>query len=380
MSRSLEKNDRLERPRQQEQIARPVLPETGQENNPVAVINTAENLLQEFEQRGKELRQELAETVETAGVAGRQASFNSRMNGFTGKAREVFRNFVLAIVAAGMLSVGAESAHAAVFHEEKAPTSNGQLLNEPEGITAFLKKKYGATSDFFHDVNLAIEGAKLFVKMEYYVKTRKGDKMSAEEIEFRERIAQNVSNKSYDTISPLSRTIDFLKDERPYSKEKTKECDIWQRVRVDMFRKYLGLEPFGDFLEESRYRPGKSQNENARYFAFKTEDLLNNIKKNWNREVSGDMQDFENFAKEADPGISHDHFGNVINGDYLGHLGTFKMETGFDEERKERFISYYDKWDLESPQLKSFGINLDSLNFPYEIYGRIYESDLKKAQ
>ncbi|NQV89160.1 MAG: hypothetical protein HQ488_02455 [Parcubacteria group bacterium] len=56
-------------------------------------------------------------------------------------------------------------------------------------------------------------------------------------------------------------------------------------------------------------------------------------------------------------------------------MGEYKAYTGFDEERGEKYVSYYDLWDLDPPQLKMLGIDVDQFNFPFEIYGRIYESD-----
>lgn len=346
-------NNRLEKyTREDEKISETIkIPEQGnnyeQEESPGAIINGAERLLRDFD---SEI--EIPNGIEPDNIG----NFREVMRGFVERAKKQFCHFIMAMVIAGSINIAPNSARAGFF-EGPAINNSSQKQKENkeknnESVVDYLKKKYDTTSKFFHEVNLSIEMAKIFLKMEYYANFRENGKMSKEEIEFRERIAQNVTEVSYSVFSLLDRTEDYVKNEKPYSKEEMKKADLWSQIRTDMFRKYLGLKPFGNFLKISPEKPEKSKDKYAIYYSFDKTKMFQSIKQNWNKEVSGDIHNFDNFVKEAMPGISNQHFGNVINTDYLTQLGTFKMEVGYDEKRKERYISYYDKWDLDPPFTK----------------------------
>ncbi|MFZ2193306.1 MAG: hypothetical protein WAV31_03605 [Candidatus Moraniibacteriota bacterium] len=343
-----------------------------QDTNPITVISDAEKLLRDFNQ---------AALNTEYGDKKHDATFQKAMAGFSDRARKAFRNLIMGIIVAGSVNFGPGTTQAAMF-------SNGMMTSDiekkPPTITERLEKIYNATVDFSEDARLAIEGAGLFLKMEYYAKTRENGKMNKEEIKFRERIAQNIQNVGYfgdmDNVeflfpNTISRVKQFLDNKKEYSEEKIKKTSPYMKIRVDMFRKYLGLESFNDSIKESSYKPAKSKDNGVIYYSFNKNALLKDLKSNWNS--TSKMTDFDDFIKEADPGIKMNHF-NKFEGDYFPHLGTFKMDVGYDDERKEKYISYYDKWDVSPPDIEKYGININSLNFPFEMYDRIYESDLKK--
>jgi hypothetical protein len=349
--------------------------EREQDINPVEAIENAVDMLREFDQGVSVAEHKDKEEGNSARV----------MESFSKRARTQFRNLVMGIMMSGLINIGPNVANAAVF-------SDGALASERQkehlGISDCLNKMYDTTSRYSSDIRAAAEGVELFLEMRHYANSRKNGVMSAEEVEFRERIAQNVENIGYSVDlenvsvifpSVLSRVKQFSKDEKKYSKEKVEKADLKTRIRVDMFRKYLGLEPFGDFLKKAEFKPGRSKDADATYYSFDKEALLKDIRSNWNSK--GNIRNFDDFVAYAGTGTK-EHFPHMkkFGGDYLFQLGTFNMEVGYDEERKERYISYYDKWDMTPPDLKQYSIDLNSLNYPFEIYGRIYESDLKNIK
>ena len=161
------------------------------------------------------------------------------------------------------------------------------------------------------------------------------------------------------------------------------------KVRAALNEKYYGLGENKDFLTKSKYRPSSSKDENAEYtdfseeqrnkdlYALKTyysnfDSLVNEVKNNKRRKsiYSKDKGLGANFLSNSD-------FIKVRDSN-LNQLGTFKFSVGEDE--KGRYVSYYDVWDIDPPMLKERGIDVDKLNNPFEIYGRIYEKDFNRVK
>lgn len=227
---------------------------------------------------------------------------------------------------------------------------------------------------------------------------RNEGKMTQEEIEFRENIAQNmypyryggdVSGSELPTSlapdvnagyvvdvkdsdipakqmaeEPLEKFRQISENKRFFQKENIEKIQSPRLcVRIDLFRKYLGLPQYFDSIEKSAYTPTIAQNPDAIYFSFNPNRLVESLKKT---EKANTFKDLEEYISKGGP-LPHNEF--------TDQLGRYISGTGYDEKRKEKYVSYYDVWDIDPPILQETGIDIDKFNFPFEVYGRIYESD-----
>jgi|GEM_PF-2394822 hypothetical protein len=233
-----------------------------------------------------------------------------------------------------------------------------------------------------------------------FKKARMDGQMTQEEIDFKEQLSQRVSPFNYesdlssmkgvsDTIrSGLKRLRDINEgDGEIYTKEDVDLLTVeGERMRFDLFRKYLGLEQFYAYIQQSPYRPSMESDKNAEYFTFSPEVVVNSICRTAQdaREISASPPEF--FSKAALEilycGTTFDElvkfteeFNELPPNQATNQLGKYKAYSGYDKARGERYVSYYDLWDLDPPQLKLLGVDIDQFNFPFELYGRIYESD-----
>ena len=71
--------------------------------------------------------------------------------------------------------------------------------------------------------------------------------------------------------------------------------------------------------------------------------------------------------------------GNGFYGGLKTKSGDIMTEysIGVEWDGKEHFLSYYDKWDLAASGIDEIDSNINKMNNPYEIYGRIYKKDLE---
>lgn len=255
---------------------------------------------------------------------------------------------------------------------------------EGEDLTFF-----GKVADFIIAGNIS----EVLEKFQKYSTERKNDIMSKEEIEFREKIANTVWPSGY---SGTRTVFNLITNQQPYTKEKLlenspqrdlissftdRESEItminYKReiVRHDLFRMYLGLEQDFDSMIESPDKPTIAKDSEAKYYAFKKEDLINTtllfIKSN-NSHSEKKIENFNDFLLETKEG-------GLFRGLPGQQLGTHKVGMGFDEKTGERYISYYDYWDIDPPILKTMGIDIDKYNFPFEVYGRLYENEFNNA-
>lgn len=246
---------------------------------------------------------------------------------------------------------------------------------------------------------------------------RENGKMTSEEIQFKEKIAENilprgyggslfkeaaliffprVANEIYDFhgTSLADRLKHIQENKKQYSKEKINNNNEPLMIRIDLFRKYLGLAQYYNSVIPSPYRPSKEKNLKAEYFCFDSEKMLRSMKRSIMREKSITEQAGNEVFGLLD-GVDDEEIRNIKTFDslesfikkhnsysidnYSSQLGQYISGSGFDKERNEKYISYYDIWDLDPPILKEIGIDIDQFNFPFEIYGRIYESDFNKV-
>ncbi len=228
--------------------------------------------------------------------------------------------------------------------------------------------------------------------------------MTPEEIVYRERISNNVfpgtqgeagqssswkttelgrlkmqfENFSKDTGRVSKKNLEVLPENSTYEKY----VKMGTEVRSDMFRLYLGLAPHFNLVEDSAYKPTKAKHPDTKYKSFSAKKILDSI-----RLVGKDMKAREELAEEnekAYAALSFEalwsytkEFRALPQNAYTQALGTYMVDQGYDSEKGERYISYYDIWDLDIKPFRLAGMDMDKYNFPFEVYGRIYESDLK---
>jgi len=226
-------------------------------------------------------------------------------------------------------------------------------------------------------------------------------KMGAEETAFRERISDNVFPGTQAGLSGTRTEFrrlkeqfrNFEQDTKKYSRKGLEDLpqkeihDKWfkeaTQIRSDMFRLYLGLVPRFDYLEESRYKPTKAKNPDTRYVSFPAKRMIESMRMvGKGMHETGELDDGTALENEAYAGRSFDAFLKYVEAfkalpvnSYTPSLGRYMVDQGYDEVRKERYVSYYDIWNLDIAAFKAGGIDLDRYNFPFEVYGRIYESD-----
>lgn len=122
-------------------------------------------------------------------------------------------------------------------------------------------------------------------------------------------------------------------------------------VYEDTWRVYLGLPQEHNTLGISDYRPSKSKDNVYYYKLNDVEQVL----------LTGAGYELKNIIKslaENDP-----------KGKYLAlsrPLGRYTWQLGEDE--KGKYVSYYDRWDLDLPGEKGRGL----IGIPYEVYDRFY--------
>jgi hypothetical protein len=231
---------------------------------------------------------------------------------------------------------------------------------------------------------LPIETYNNFVKLYY---KRPNGQMTKEEIAFKDNIAQKIFPWGYGVMDKLE---EFTDNTKKYTKENVQKMKLPMQIRIDMFRKYLWLEQYTNSIIESEYKPSKSS-EKTKYYDFNPmlrKKIIIDIKKRLWTNISFD--EFTEHVKEKNNqktsplGWMYENMGSgtiqQIPSQILGQLGHHKAWIWFDNQKKEKYVSYYDIRDLDPDILKANNMNLDTYNFPFEIYGRIYESDFNRVK
>jgi transcriptional regulator with XRE-family HTH domain len=297
--------------------------------------------------------------------------------GLTERAADLFRSFYKkskeAAKALPLLLALYQPADRVIAQETK-PTQSEQ------SATDALKREdlpfWGEAIDWY------VEGdfVKIYNDFNRLSKTRENGKMSVEEVAFRENIAQNMNANSYDGQAQLR---EIQAGERRYSKENIQQLPEVLKIRTDFLRTYLGLERFGDYIVDSPDKPSQAKNTASRYKGFRASDILASINqrakrlenRNWLQKLATTAPEVSSFDQLEKFVGEHQTF---PSNDFTTQLGRYKVDSGYDQDRKEKYISYYDVWDIDPPILKKMGVDIDQYNFPFEVYGRVYESDFKK--
>lgn len=203
---------------------------------------------------------------------------------------------------------------------------------------------------------------------------------------FRKNIAENLIPFSYN--SPIQRilragVLGYKTDMRKRWEEDSEDIhSTWKtpdKERLDLLQLVAGQDQMYNTMEESEFRPTKSKDENAKYYRSKrTEDeimreLIMNRTESFDENIKKLLAGNE--LRNLDPG----HAGGSV-------LGTYTIDQGEDERGK--YISYYDKWDLNPIPKTGWGFldrnvdkgvtyMVDKHGFTQpEIYGRIYLDEI----
>lgn len=233
-----------------------------------------------------------------------------------------------------------------------------------------------------------------------FKQTRVDGVMSDAERQFKEDLSARMLPYGYvDFVHPnmmaqhieaRTKELNTLKaPERIYTEEKMDQANLADQIRFDLFRRYLGLEPRYDFLQPSLSRPTQETNPHAEYVSFDPKMILESIHRIQSMQ-SGELSTIKGGIDypEIPPPPPERNFDGLIkfiqqngklpNNELTGQLGRYQVDVGSDPERQEQYISYYDVWDVDPPELRHLGMDVDQFNFPFEVYGRIYESDVEK--
>ncbi|EKD25168.1 MAG: hypothetical protein ACD_80C00111G0005 [uncultured bacterium (gcode 4)] len=219
--------------------------------------------------------------------------------------------------------------------------------------------------------------------VDFYHK-RTNEKMTKEEIDFKENIAQNIFPWGYDIFPKM---MSFVNNEKKYTKETIGKLTLPMQIREDMFRKYLWLDQYSNFIVESTSKPTQSK-EKTIYYDF-NETLKKKIILDTKKELNTDSS-FQGLINHILDDTSMplswvytkkiENFMDGIPSHIVSQLARHKVWIAYDPIKKERYVSYYDLRDLDPQMLKNNWMDLDKYNSPFEIYGRIYENDFNAVQ
>lgn len=236
-----------------------------------------------------------------------------------------------------------------------------------------------------------------------FKKRRNNGRMTAEEVAFKETLARNIYPGDFAEPSlvgeVLSSLVDvFMSDSEKkasvnrfknvvnntshYTKGKIEQAIAEKKIyefekpSIDLFRIYLGLPQLFGTIIESPFKPSIAKNKDARYFSFRTEDILRSMKleqplpPRFPKMFKGSTWEYFKQEVKNKKMIPSQFIWFNLHNHYAGN--------GYDADRHEEYISYYDIWDLDDGIIKEQGIGLDQFNYPPEIYGRIYRTDFEK--
>ena len=202
----------------------------------------------------------------------------------------------------------------------------------------------------------------------------------------RKRVAENLDTYNYtNPLKRLSNAVIFnKKDPERFDADDDKYGPFWwadkddasgsTTERMDLLNMTMGQPQEYNSIEKAIYKPTKSKDPDAEYYrSIVTENKIKQLIKDKN--ANSIISQFKSpFAAD----------GYTFAG---GVLGEYKISEGEDE--KGKYISYYDKWDLNpldhlygnkkinklvDKATKAVGVT------PPEIYGRVYLNDLEEEE
>jgi len=187
-------------------------------------------------------------------------------------------------------------------------------------------------------------------------------------------------------VYPVGYKHDFLSDIAKAAVSRRATQDI-SKTRKDLFRTYLGLQQQHGRLEKGRYKPTISKNPNANYLKLSDESFL---ERPGNSVIPGlgafrDIDDLKDLSLKQIEAIIRNNPERAVKDDI--QMGEYIQSRGFDPERNEPYISYYDNWDLDTGKLftglpgtllQKSGLNINKVMSPFELYDRLYAEDYKR--
>lgn len=203
--------------------------------------------------------------------------------------------------------------------------------------------------------------------LDYYSNNRVDGKMTDEEVKFR-KLLLDVEPFGYDVkdkVKDYKKYKNLSEEERgkiieAKLKRKREEGDTNYEERRAYFAKYLGLPYDEKLLNKSKSKPGKSSDSNAEYY---DSDLVKS-------RVAKTIKQGYNLNKSSLDPVDNQLGNYTINRGESNYLNNASGKGDF----KVPYYSYYDRWDLDVPGMP---FSIDKYNYPFEVYGRIYEEDLE---
>ena len=242
---------------------------------------------------------------------------------------------------------------------------------------------YGKLYDMVTPGQGVADAGNVWNTMVDFYNTRKGGEVSADEWDYRKRLFDATPDYGYGDTNAgfvgLGRTWANIGANMAEGKTNTDKFHESNRKtdfagQRELKARYMGGSNWEDwidhddrFYEESEYKPSVSEDPNATY--LKPKDMLDldqdqfNLLKTAINEVGGnsfDIQEYLNVNVNKD--IQNP--GGIKPFDLYRHeLGTYTLGI-----TPEGNISAYDLWDLDPPQLKDRGLDIDKFFKPPEIY------------
>lgn len=208
--------------------------------------------------------------------------------------------------------------------------------------------------------------------------------LTNEQLQNRSALNKNLANNlypyTYDNVinRVLSAGIMNKKEEERKSYEKgiydMPESKKQDERRHDALNLYSGIPQKNNTFGISKYIPTDSKDKNKTYYNFNTRN-----RENIEEKLINDTNYIDKTKKEdIKVGIKKIDLDDITG---MGVMGGYTVTTG--KDKRGKYISYHDKWDLNPFDLSINGKELPT-NFgkPFEIYDRVYVKnygkDLKK--
>jgi hypothetical protein len=222
--------------------------------------------------------------------------------------------------------------------------------------------------------------------------------LTNEQLQNRSSLNKNLANNLYPVgyQNAISRTfsagvMNKKEEKRKYHEEgkfEMPEMIEAKNRRLDALNLYSGIPQKNNTFGISKYIPTDSKDKNKTYYNFNSRDrehleekLIDKLSYNplaYMYTPDGKFSDGTLMSKETLKEMNSMKTINVgerqsdidnING--MGTMGEYTISTG--KDKRGKYISYYDKWDLNPLELSIAGKELPT-NFgkPFEIYDRVY--------
>lgn len=194
----------------------------------------------------------------------------------------------------------------------------------------------------------------------------------------RDRMENNIYDFEYDTKNPIVKMKNVILDNEKEEDFLNSDGKISENSKThkDFLSLYLGKPQKYNTASISKYKPSDSKEKNKEYFSVNSEKFQNYILKHLDEDYitrginSGDIK------------TVIDENGKLIPNRYVIRdigtgLGEFTIDRGEDENGK--YISYWDKWNLNPYKgiySSTNSSSIEDLSFgigkPFDIYDRIY--------